>query len=441
MELRSTLPLLALLPALALSQISPQAHLDRETARRVADRVASAIEENYVFPDTGHMVAEYLRGRIRAGAYDAPMSTGQLADHLGADIKTINGDLHLYVNFIGAQAGAAQAGPRMVMRRPGDQLPPEQLLQSRRNNYDIRSAQRLAGNVGYVSVGLLSARTDEALRVFDAAMAFLEYTDAMIIDLRKTAGGDPRMADYVASYFFGPDSVRTLNSYMRAFDQTRERWTGAVNGKTRPTVPVYVLVGPGTASGAEDLAFIFKQTKRGRLVGEKTAGAGRLTRTYPVGDGFVVSVPGGRTYDPRTGLEWERVGIRPDISASGDALVTAHSEALTRLASAATDTTWRRSLTWAREAVQARARPFIVDHATLESYAGTYDLRVISFENGKLWHQRDANRPKEELVPIDDHTFAIGEVSRIEFLRDGGRVTGFRLLATPEMVSTYPRTR
>jgi hypothetical protein len=71
----------------------------------------------------------------------------------------------------------------------------------------------------------------------------------------------------------------------------------------------------------------------------------------------------------------------------------------------------------------------------------TYDLRVISFENGKLWHRRDPNRPKEELVPIDDHTFAIGEVARMEFVRDGSRLRGFRLFSTPEMLSFFPRTR
>jgi hypothetical protein len=432
-----------LLPSLAFAQPQASGQIDRPTARRVAERVAVAVEENYVFPDTARMIAERLRERVRAGGYDAPMGGAQLADRLGADLKAVNGDLHLYVNYIAGQAtAAAQGGPRVVMRRPGETPPADQLLQARRANYHIRSAARLAGNVGYLDVGQLSARSDEALRVVDAAMAFLERTDAMIIDLRRTPGGDPRMSDYVASYFFGPDSVRTLASYSRAYDRTTERWTVRVNGRQRPEIPVFLLVGPGTASGAEDLAFIFKQSGRGTLVGERTAGAGRLTRLYPVGDGFVVSIPGGRTYDPRTGAEWERVGIRPDVDARGDdALAVVHAAALTKLAGATSDAVWRQSLVWARDAVLARANPASVRAETLARYAGVYDMRVIRFEAGKLWYQRDTNRPKEELTPIDDRTFALGEVSRIEFVLDGGRVVAFTLRAAPDQAATFPRTR
>lgn len=438
--MRRLLLALLLAPSPALAQPPAPDRVERDVARRVAERVAAAVEESYVSPDTGRLIASLVRERASAGAYDVPMGAAQLADRLGADLKRVNGDLHLYVNFVGAQRGDAPRGPQVVMRRPGDPVPQDQLLQARRWNHYIRSAERRAGNVGYLSIAQLSARSDEAHRVVDAAMAFLERTDAMVIDLRWTPGGNPQMADYVASYFL-PDSARTLSSYMRATGETRERRTVPVNGRKRPDVPVYVLVGPGTASAAEDLAFIFKQTKRGTLVGERTAGAGRLTRLIPVGDGFMVSVSGGRTFDPRTGAEWERVGVQPDIAAPAeDALVAAHADALATLEPATSDSVWARSLAWARRGVLARARPHPVALAVLRQYAGTYDARIISFEDGKLWYQREANRAKEELTPIDDRTFALGEASRIEFLREGGRVTGLRLSVTPELGSVFPRT-
>ncbi|MEX2153071.1 MAG: S41 family peptidase [Gemmatimonadaceae bacterium] len=418
-------------PSLASAQV-----VDRAVARQIVERIATSVEQNYLFADTGRMVAEHLRARMRAGAYDTVMEPGRLADRLSADMKATNGDLHLQAVYFAGQS-QTPSGPQMVRRRPGDPVPPDQLTQARRANHNVRAADRLAGNVGYISIGELSARSEEAYRVVDAAMAFLERTDAMILDLRRTPGGTPRMSDYVASYFFGPDSVRTLSSYDRAMDQTFERWTRPVPGKQRPDIPVYVLVGPGTASGAEDLAFTFKQSGRGILVGQKTAGAGRLTRIFPVGGGFAASVPGGRTWDPRTGKEWERVGIEPDLaSAADDALTVAHAAALARLAATTTDTSWRRSLIWAREAELARANPISVPAATLRQYAGTYDLRVIRFENGKLWYHRTAGRAKEALTPVDDHAFALGEEVRVEFVRSGGRVTGMRVTA-PGQASTF----
>jgi hypothetical protein len=77
----------------------------------------------------------------------------------------------------------------------------------------------------------------------------------------------------------------------------------------------------------------------------------------------------------------------------------------------------------------------------LRTYAGAYDLRRITYDKGKLWYQRDENRPKEELTPIDDHTFALGEASRIEFIAAGSRVTALRLTNPVGPASELPRTR
>lgn len=438
-------PLLAALivaPGVVVAQTA-----DRALVYRVVDSLASVVATNYVVPDTGRLVAEHLRTRLRSGAYDKPSTFAQLADRLTVDLQTVNGDRHLYVSYTGTagprpprEGGAA---PQLVMRRPGDPVPSEQLLAARRANYDVSRIERLPGNVGYLALNLLSARgSDEIYRIIDAAMAVLERTDVMIIDLRRTPGGEPRVSDYIASYFFGPDSVRTLSSYSRAMNQTMERWTRPVAGKTRPDVPVYVLVGLGTASGAEDLAFIFKQTGRGTLVGERTAGAGRPTRTYPVGDGFVASVSGGRTFDPRTGKEWERIGIEPNIPApEADALTVAHLHALAKVAATTSDSTWRQTLLQARASVAARSKPVAIPAATLATYAGTYDVRIVEARGGRLYYRRDTTRAPDELTPLPDGAFALGEATRVEFVREGGRVTAMRMITPGTPPSTLPRTR
>ena len=315
-----TMRMLGMLLALALPcALGAQGERDsatmRVTIQRVVTSVASLAEQNYVFPDTGRLVADHLRKRLADGAYASVTELAQLADRLTRDMQAINGDRHLYVNYAGArrsQPDESGPGPRVVMRRPGDAVSPDVLAAARRNNYDFQAVQRLEGNVGYVSLAALRSQgSAEAFEVIDAAMAFLRHADAMIIDLRRTIGGEPRVSDYLASYFFGPTPVPTLTSYSRGMNRTDERTTVPVKGALRPDIPLYLLVGKGTASGTEDFAFIIKQTGRGTLVGGTTAGAGRLTRMFPVGDGFVASISGGRTFDPRTGKEWERTGIAP----------------------------------------------------------------------------------------------------------------------------------
>jgi hypothetical protein len=421
--------------------------ITREVIAKAVASIAERVETNYVVADTGRMIADHVRKRLATGAYDKLQTRAQFADRITADLRSLNGDPHLFVRSVagpGVAGGAMSSGPQIVMRGGGGPGPsPQALDQARRDNFGVRRAERLTGNVGYLDLALVSRRgTEEAYQAIDAAMAVLERTDAMIIDLRNTPGGDPAMSDYVASYFFGPDSIRTLTTSSRAPSFTMERWTVHVAGKQRPTIPVYVLIGPGTVSGAEDLAFIFRSTRRGTLVGEGSAGAGRPNRLYPVDEGFLVSVSGGRTFDPRSGKEWERVGIEPDITTPGDdALFAAQVDVLKKLAGSAPDSARRRGLDFARENLQARWHPRAVSADALERLAGEYDTRRVLLEGGKLYYTREGTRARTELLPITDTLFALGEATHVEFVHEGNRVTGVRFLTPDGQVAVLPRTK
>jgi C-terminal processing protease CtpA/Prc len=67
-----------------------------------------------------------------------------------------------------------------------------------------------------------------------------------------------------------------------------------------------------------------KQGKRGMVIGGTTAGANHFGGDQDLGGGFTAFVPVGRTYDPKTGKDWEGTGIAPDIeTAPEDALAKA----------------------------------------------------------------------------------------------------------------------
>ena len=76
---------------------------------------------------------------------------------------------------------------------------------------------------------------------------------------------------YISSHFFAEPTM--LLATERRGGPTMERRTYAVASPI-PQADVYVLTGPGSASGAESIAFGLKRTGRATLVGETTAGAG-----------------------------------------------------------------------------------------------------------------------------------------------------------------------
>ena len=77
---------------------------------------------------------------------------------------------------------------------------------------------------------------------------------------------------------------------------------------------VYLLVSNATASAAEHFSLALKATGRAILIGEATAGANHFGGPQPLNDHFAVWMPVGRTYDIKTGKDWEGDGIAPDLA-------------------------------------------------------------------------------------------------------------------------------
>jgi C-terminal processing protease CtpA/Prc len=126
------------------------------------------------------------------------------------------------------------------------------------------------------------------------------------------------MRSDVASPF---QAVPMVNSV--AGTPSLRRWDHTIvpdDGERRlQAVPVYYLVSRRTASAAEALALGFKSTRRATLVGETTAGAGYFGTFFEVGNAAVQAwISTGRTYDPKSGWDWEGKGIRPDVEAPVD---------------------------------------------------------------------------------------------------------------------------
>jgi C-terminal processing protease CtpA/Prc len=198
----------------------------------------------------------------------------------------------------------------------------------------------LADGVAYLALHELPddpgsvARVDRFLR---------DHADAraLVLDLRTCRGGGPPIMNVLLPYLF---ARRTSLVYFEMSARIAEQLGPPPDeGPSFPTVPappglvrrahvaiphpsehrlfdaaVYLLVSRRTASAGEHLALALKRTRRAVLVGERTAGANHFGGMEPIGAGLAVFLPVGRTIDPDTGRDWERVGIQPDLAVPPD---------------------------------------------------------------------------------------------------------------------------
>ena len=398
--------------------------IDGRTRAEVVDSVSSQLARLYVDADTARAAAALLRAKLHAGAYDSLTSPLAFAEAVTRDMRSVNGDLHLSLRYDPASLRRPAETPGAaapVRRAPGRVAAPWE-AEYTRQNYGLGKVEILPGNVGYLEItGFLGAPGFE--RVVADALRFLERTDAVIIDVRRNGGGSGEMSHFVLSHFLGATPVPTIDIVNRGSgERHRETSLARVPGPRRPAVPLYVLTSRNTGSAAEEFSFVLKMLGRSTLVGERTAGAGHVVGAFDAGNGFVSGISIARVTDPRTGREWERIGVQPDVRVAPErALDVAQEDALKTVAARTTDIDSRRALELIAEVVRARARGERADPARLARLAGVYEgERTVELSDGGLlrYRRRGGGMP-EELVPLDGERFALGP-ARVTFDESGG---------------------
>ena len=282
-------------------------------------KLAELIEADYVFPDQGREYAQMLRRKLAAGDYAGISDAATLSDRLTADLRDLHHDLHFRVRPIGAAPKGANAANAA--------MPP------------IEGAAWLADGVAYIRFN----RFEGTPATVAATRRFMqEYAGAkaLIIDGRHNHGGGGDEMNVMLPYFF---AARTT-----VMDMELSRKVAGEIGFTAdqffheaPAAPgrirfeqvvepqpsehrlfgakLFYLISSDTGSAGEAFGFILKTTGRGTLVGQTTLGLDHFGRVAPIGQGLEVFVPVGRSFDPRTGKDWERVGVAPDVATAPEA--------------------------------------------------------------------------------------------------------------------------
>jgi len=129
----------------------------------------------------------------------------------------------------------------------------------------------------------------------------------LILDLRWNPGGALSATIEIADLFL--DSGIILIQVDKDGNETVER---AKSGDPGEQIPLVLLVGKGSASGAEVLAAALRDNGRASLIGTTTFGKGSVNHLRELSDGGALYISIARWLTPN-GEQIEAIGLEPDI--------------------------------------------------------------------------------------------------------------------------------
>ena len=293
--------------------------MSSEHVQAVVAAAAREVRARYVFADKAERIADSLEERLSAGEYDDVPYAAALADRITADLLAAEPDRHLRVRW---HDEARDSSPVSQWDDP-DFLAAywrEQDL----FNQGITAAQRLPGNVGFLTVESID-EPEGTGEVIESAIAFLRRVSALLVDVRKSTGGAPSGVAFFVSHFVSPPAKHLIDGWNRAGAVVEQTWTTPYVRTRLADIPLFVLTSERTPSGCEELAYDLQALGRAVVVGEKTVGAANPVDVFRVDPHLSLQVPTARVASPLTSGNWEGTGVVPDVACPAqDAVQTAH---------------------------------------------------------------------------------------------------------------------
>jgi hypothetical protein len=275
--------------------------------QQVIDSVSSNLKKYYIFPDLAEQMIDLLNNQLEEGNYAELISYEQFGQAITKDLRSLDNDKHLWIWY---NPGWIKNELSRVVGLSKDI--DSDLQKAQKENFGFKEMKILEGNVGYFRFDEFSDYP-EALETIVGVFNFLQYTDAIIIDLRNNNGGSPEMVQFLCSFFFSPPTIH-LNSlkYKEEFKVT-QYWTYQfLPGPRLINQLIFILVSEKTASAAEEFAYNLQNLNRAKIIGVRTRGAAHHNKFKIINSNYFMSIPIARAINPITNTNWEGIGVQPD---------------------------------------------------------------------------------------------------------------------------------
>lgn len=276
----------------------------------------------------GATIAQREKGIV---VFPAPGSPAHAAGVRSGDLvvavdghRTAGASLARFVEWARGPAGSECT---LEIRRPGvDDLFETRVVRS--TSFDLLPAlktQLVRTGVGYVKLRRVDRRTGVQLVNALESLRRDEGIQSLILDLREVGPARFEDACAVIDVFLATGRVAGA----RWNDRIKEEVVDATGLATLPATEMIALVGPGTSFAGELIAGALQESGRATLLGMRTAGAGLITRSFPIGEHKRLWMPVGRYLLP-SGRSFGQSGVEPDLhfAGAGREAVTAAADSL-----------------------------------------------------------------------------------------------------------------
>lgn len=278
---------------------------------------------SFIEPQIAAILAEDASGKFQGiGAYVRMRDDGKLeitgiipdtpaeAAGLESGDRVLAVDGQSIVGYSIYEAIALIRGPAgtkvtLLIERPGEEEPFEVTITRARIEVPLVETRMLKGDIAYIRLSEFSATATHQMRN-GLKELMSRNPHGLILDLRDNPGGWLDQALDVADLFLDRGTILIERS------AEGEKIFTSSDGDVAESIPLVVLVNPGSISAAEIVAGAIQDRGRGILIGEHTFGKGSVQRPYRLSDGSELRVTIAHWYTPNN-QAINGKGLRPNI--------------------------------------------------------------------------------------------------------------------------------
>jgi carboxyl-terminal processing protease len=172
----------------------------------------------------------------------------------------------------------------------------------------------LPGNIGYIQMDVFADPLGFIQEAFDHILSELRETGGLVFDVRKLAGGEDRLAKFIAGRFCSETRLYMTSRKRNGPDhddfEPAVSWYINPEGTLQYTKPVILLTGRFTASAGETFTWAMNENSNVTQVGDTTLGAFSDIMVKELPNGWFHTISVG-DYRDASGENLEGTGVAP----------------------------------------------------------------------------------------------------------------------------------